>query len=277
MTHFKNSLMKTLALTLLLSLGLSGQAFAQSEVSNESGESRVAYIGALGALSSEYLGSADEELRAFPYVSVSDYKGIDLFGTQLSYRAVETGTGQGLGKWSLRAGQSLTYQAGRDSDDSPTLTGLDDINGSVLAGGYLRGTFGPVGIRLDAGQDFIGGHDGVVANASIGTFLPLGRLKIQPSASINWGSADHNQSFFGITQAQSNASGLAVNDVDSGIYGYSVNLVSWYELNDDYVVTLIGSHRWFSGDADDSPILLAEDGADTGLFVALGIARKFKL
>ena len=270
--------MKLYALTFILSVTSLGQAFAQSgDISNESGERSVAFIGGLGALTSEYLGSDQEELRVFPYVSVQDFKGIDLFGTSLSYRAVETGTGEGLGKWSLRAGPNLTYQAGRDSEDSPTLTGLEDVDFSVLAGGYLRGTFGPVGIRLDAGQDIAGGHHGVVANASVGTFLPLGKLKIQPSASVNWGSADHNQSFFGITQAQSNASGLAVNDVDSGVYGYSVNLVSWYELSDDYVITAIGSHRWFANDADDSPILLANDGANTGVFFALGIARKFNL
>ncbi|MEP3653445.1 MAG: MipA/OmpV family protein [Litorimonas sp.] len=269
--------MKTFVLALILSLGSTASVLAQSEVSNESAETNVAFVGALGTYSSEYLGSDQKEFGALPYLSIQDYKGIDLFGTSLSYRAVETGTGQGLGKWSLRAGPNLTYQGGRDSDDSPTLTGLEDIDASVLLGGYMRGTFGPVGFRFDAGQDILGGHDGVVANASIGTFLPLGKIKVQPSASVSWGSADHNQSFFGITQAQSNASGLTVNDLDSGVYGYSVNLVSWYELNDDYVVTFIGSHRWFTGDADDSPIILAEDGSDTGVFFALGIARKFNL
>lgn len=270
--------MKTLSLSLIASLALTTTAFAQSgEVSNETDESDVVFLGAIGLHSSKYLGSAEEETRILPYVSVSDYKGFDLFATSLSYRAIETGTGQGLGKWSLRAGPSLTYESGRDSDDSPTLTGLENIDASVLAGGYIRGTFGPVGLRFNAGQDIAGGHEGVSANASIGTFLPLGRLKIQPSASVSWGSADFNQNFFGITQAQSNASGLAVNDVDSGVYGYSVNLVSWYELTDDYVITLIGSHRWFNGDADDSPILLAADGADTGLFVSVGFARRFNL
>lgn len=271
--------MKTLSLALLLAVGTAAQAYAQSQdapVESEN-DGAVAFVGALGLLSSEYLGSAEEELRGFPYVSVRDYKGFDLFGTTLSYRAFKTGTGEGLGKWSLQAGPNLSYQSGRDSDDSPTLTGLEDVGGSVLAGGYLRGSYGPIGYRLDAGQDVIGGHDGLVANASIGTFLPLGRLKVQPSASINWGSGAHNKSFFGITQDQSDASGLAVNNVDSGVYGYSVNLVSWYELSDDYVVTFIGSHRWFTGEADDSPIILAEDGADTGLFLGLGIARQFSL
>jgi len=48
-------------------------------------------------------------------------------------------------------------------------------------------------------------------------------------------------------------------------------------LTDNYVVTLIGSHRWFDEQAKNSPIILAEDGSDTGLFVAFGIARKFNL
>jgi len=249
--------MKKFSLSILATLCLATPVFAQSgDVSNESDESSVAFLGALGLHSSEYLGSAEEETRVFPYVSVQDYKGFDLFATSLSYRALETGTGQGLGKWSLRAGPSGTR---------------------LRAGGYVRGTFGPVGLRVSAGQDIAGGHDGISANASVGTFLPLGRLKIQPSASVSWGSANFNESFFGITQAQSSASGLAVNDVNSGIYGYSVNLVSWYEITDNYVITAIGSHRWFSGEANNSPIILADDGADTGLFVGLGIARKFNL
>lgn len=268
----------TLCLSFALSLGLSSHAFGQSsDMPNGSDGSATAFVGAQVVLNSEYLGSADEDLQVLPYLSVDNFKGFDLFGTSLGYRALETGTGEGLGKWSLRAGPSLTYEIGRDSEDSPALAGLEDIDGSIVAGGYVRGTFGPVGLRFSAGQDIADGHDGISANASIGTLLPLGRLNIQPSASVSWGSANHNQSFFGITQDQSLTSGLAANDVNSGIYGYSANVVSWYELNENYVLTLIGSHRWFSGEANDSPILLAEDGADTGLFLSVGIARKFNL
>jgi len=270
--------MKIVTPLLMSLLGVSHSAFAQTgEAPVQIEDETIAFIGAIGLLSSEYLGSADEELRPLPYLSVDNLKGFDLFGTSLSYRAFETGTGQGLGKWSLRAGPSLTFQGGRNADDSETLTGLEDINSSILAGGYVRGSFGPVGLRLSAGQDIIGGHDGFVADASIGTFLPLGRLKIQPSASVSWGNKNHNQSFFGITQAQSEASGLDINDVNSGLYGYSINLVSWVELDENYTVSLIGTHRWFIEEANDSPIILAEDGSDTGVFIAVGIARKFTL
>jgi len=259
-------------------LGASAPAFAQSgEGQTTLDDDPSAYVGAIGIYRSDYLGSGEESYGALPYVSVDNYKGFDLFATSLSYRVLETGTGQGLGKWSLRAGPSLTYQSGRDSDDSDTLTGLEDIGASVLAGGYLRGSFGPVGFRLSAGQDIIGGHDGLSADASIGTLLPLGRLKIQPSATVSYGSSKFNQTFFGITETQSDASGLAVNNVGSGINSYSANIVSWYELGDNYAVNLVGSYRWFTEKAEDSPIILADDGADTGIFVAFGVTRKFNL
>jgi outer membrane scaffolding protein for murein synthesis (MipA/OmpV family) len=267
--------MKKQILILAGALSFAAPAFAQSdELPSEKG---VAYIGATTLLSSEYLGSADEDLRLIPYLSVSDFKGFSLFGPSLSYRALDVGTGQGLDKWSLRAGPSLSFEGGRDSDDSENLTGFDDVGSSVIAGGFVRATFGPVGLGFNAGQDVIGGHGGLTANASVGTFLPLGRLKIQPSASINWGSTDHARSFFGVTPEQSAASGLAEYNVDSGIYAYSVNVVSWYEVTDNYAITFIGSHRWFTGKASESPILLADDGSDTGVFVAVGFARKFTL
>lgn len=265
-----------LSFSIFLSLGASGVAQSM-EAPNDLNSGAVANVGVQALLISEYLGSNDEEVSVLPYLSVDDYKGIDIFGPAISYRAIETGTGQGLGKWSLRVGPSLTYQRGRDSDDSDTLTGLEDIDGSLLAGGYARATIGPVGLRLDAGQDILGGHDGLNVSASVGTVIPLGRLKIQPAATVNWATASHNQSFFGITPEQSAITGLDVADIDSGIYSYSLSAVTWFELNDKYSINLIGSHSWFTDEAKDSPIVQATDGADTGILVSIGLSRKFNL
>jgi len=265
-----------LAASLLISF-VTASAAAATEGPNTSDTESVAFVGVQAVLNSEHLGSAEEDVSFLPYLSVDDYKGIDIFGPAISYRLIDTGTGEGIGKWSLRAGPNLTYQRGRDSDDAETLTGFDDIDGSVLAGGYARATFGPIGLRFEAGQDFIGGHDGLTANASIGTVLPLGPLTIQPAATVNWGNSNHNQSFFGITPEQAALSGLDVTEVNSGIYSYSLSAVSWLEVTEDYSITLIGSHSWFTNDAKDSPILRAEDGADTGILVSLSVSRKFNL
>ena len=237
----------------------------------------TANVGAIALYSSEYLGSGDEEFTALPFIDVDNYKGFDFFGTTLSYRALETGTGEGLGFWSLRVGPSLSFLPGRNSSDSETLTGLEDVDGSLLAGGYIRSTIGPVGFRLDAGQDVIGGSDGLTAIASVGTSLPFGKLSFRPSASAFYGSSNFNEAFFGIDAEQSAASGLAENDVSSGIYSYSVNLVGYYPITDKWRADFVGSYRWFTDEADDSPIITAADGSDNGLFVGFGFTRQFNL
>lgn len=267
--------MKTLLHTLALSLAISGSAVAQSQDMPVSNNDGTGYIGASIVLNSEYLGSADEEIRALPYLSFDNVKGFTLFGTTLRYRALDVGTGQALGKWSLRAGPSISYQGGRDSDESENLTGFDDIDGSVPLGGFIRSTIGPIGLGLNVGKDIIGGHDGVTADASIGTFIPLGNFAIQPSANIHWADNKHNDSFFSVTSAQASASGLSAYDAGSGVYAYSAGVVSWIEIQDKYAVSLIANYRWFTGDAADSPILNASDGSTNGVFAALSVSRKF--
>ena len=92
------------------------------------------YIGASVLYNSKHLGSAEEEVRALPYLSFDNVKGFTLFGTTLRYRAIDIGTGQGLDKWSLRAGPSVSYQGGRESEDSVNLNGFDDIGACLSAG-----------------------------------------------------------------------------------------------------------------------------------------------
>lgn len=123
-------------------IAVSCNVFAQ-DIDNRMVTDNTAHVGISAVVLSEYLGFADEDIQALPYLSVDNFKGFDLFGTALSYRLIDTGTGEGLGKWSLQASPRIAYQIGRDSDDSPNLTGFEDINGSLPIGGYVRSTLGP--------------------------------------------------------------------------------------------------------------------------------------
>ena len=233
------------------------------------------YFGIMSLTNSEYLGSSDEDTRILPYLSLNNVKGFDLFGPNLTYRLIEAGTGEGLRTWSLRAGPSVTFQGNRDSEDSPNLNGFEDVGVSIPVGGYVRSTIGPVGLGLNVGKDIAGGHGGVTADASIGTFYRKGNFAIQPSLSLNWGDNAHNDSFFSVTSPQSGTSGLNEFNAGSGIYSYSAGIVSWIDFDNQYAVSLIANHRWFTSDAKDSPIINASDGSDTGYFIALGLSRKF--
>lgn len=266
-------LLPSIAFTLATTVSMS--ASAQTQDMPISANDGTGYIGASVLLNSEYLGSADEEVRVLPYLSFDNVKGFSLFGTTLRYRALDIGTGQGLGKWSLRAGPAIGFQGGRDSDESVNLNGFDDIGSSVPLGGFIRSTIGPIGLGLNVGQDIISGHDGLTVDASIGTFIPLGKLKIQPGATISWANNKHNDSFFSVTSEQAATSGLAAYDAGSGIYAYSAGVVSWIEIDKKYAVSLIANYRWFTGDAADSPILNASDGSKNGIFATVGVSRKF--
>jgi len=203
----------------------------------QSSEDNIAYAGAGAVIFSEYLGSADQDISPLPYLS----------------------------------------QIGRNSNDSPNLIGFEDVGGSIPVGGYVRSTVGPLGIRLDAGQDVISGHNGFTADASVGTFYRLGNWAIQPSASVSWADSNHNKSFFGVTANQAAGSPLGGFDIGSGIYAYSANVVTWIEFQEKYALTLIATYRKFTNDAKDSPILRADDGSTDGVYAAISISRKFDL
>lgn len=264
-------------LSFLFSAVLSGQiASAQlPEPMDDNPDAGTGYVGVTGLVISEYLGSADEDFQVLPYLSFEDVKGFDLFGTALTYRLIEEGTGQGFGKWSLRAGPRIAYERGRDSDDSPTLTGFEDIDGSLPLGSYARGTWGPIGGRIDAGHDVIGGHDGFTVDASIGTIYRTDNIGIQPSLTVSWADDQFVDNFFGVSDAQSLASGLAPYNPDAGIYSYSANMLAWAEFEEKYAVVLTASYRWFTEDAADSPILNEVDGSTNGFFAGLSLTRKF--
>lgn len=251
-------------------------AFAQTDP-----QENIIQLGGALAYIPEYAGSADYDLRVLPYIGFDDLAGFELNGLALSYPLINLGTGQGPGEWSFKAGPRAGFDFGRNSSDSPTLTGFEDIDPSLLPGGFVRATFGPLGLRVDAGQDIIGGHEGFNADVSIGTFLPerllAEGLSIAPSVTLSWADQTHNQAIYGVTAQQSAASGLAQYNLGSGFHRASANLIGWYQLDKKWQLNAVVSYREYLGDYRDSPILRAPDGATSDVFTIIGISRRFGL
>ncbi len=246
---------------------------------NEAQEGPNIRIGAAALYTPKYVGSDDYDLRALPLISFDNLAGFELSGLALAYPLIDIGTGQGPGRWSLKAGPRVAFDFGRDSEDSPTLTGLEDIGASLLTGGFLRASYGPLGVRVDAGQDVLGGHNGFNADLSVGTYLPDGllaeNLAIQPAITISWADETYNQAIYGITAQQAAASGLPRYDLGSGFHRASVSLLSWYQIDDRWQLNTVLSYRKYRGDFADSPILQAPDGATSDVFALIGVSRRF--
>ena len=271
------TLVSRFLIPIVISIAASSPTFAQT--SEDQGHS-IQLGGALAYLP-QYAGSSDYDLRVLPYIGFDDLAGFELSGLALSYPLIDIGTGRGPGTWSIKAGPRAGFDFGRDSDDSPTLTGFDDIDPSLLTGGFLRAIYGGVGLRIEAGQDVIGGHDGFNADISLGTFFPPGviaeNISFAPSVGVSWADENYNQAIYGVTAQQAIASGLQQYDLNSGFHRASANLVSVYQIDENWQINTIISYRHYLGQYRDSPILQAPDGATSDVFSLIGISRKFGL
>lgn len=274
--------MKTLTRAVFLGLSLSFPSLVHAQdLDRNKDEVEISAIdlGGTVLLRQSYIGSDQTEVNVLPYIGLDNVYGFDLLGNTLKYELFDIGTGRGLGKWSLRAGPRAAADFGRDSDDSPTLEGLDDIDLSVLAGGFVRATLGPVGLDISAGQDFVGGHGGFVTDFTLGTRYPGDGWYLQPAVTITWADENFTQETYGITaeQALASTAGLAEFNTSSGFHQVSGTLLGGFELTKKWNVTGVVSYRESLGNFRDSPIITAEDGATGGFFGSLSLSRRFGL
>jgi outer membrane scaffolding protein for murein synthesis (MipA/OmpV family) len=158
-----------------------------------------------------------------------------------------------------RAGIQVGYDLGRRvSDDYGHLHGLGDIRRapSVEAfASYAISKEFPLVLRGDVRQ-FVGGADGMVADAGVYMPLPGSSRKLIMFAGPSITYADHRylQKEFGVTQAQALASGYPVFDPHAGTsavgFGFSVTRF----ITDHWLINLDGAVNHLLGSARESPI-----------------------
>ncbi len=264
--------MKPTCLAFLLSTAIA--LVAKPAGAEEKKDSHIDVGGAL-LVRPAYVGSDQTQTNLLPYLGFENIYGVDMFGLALSADIFDIGTGQGPGKWSLRAGPRVSFDFGRDSNDSPTLEGLEDIGASALVGGYARSTISIIGVDVSAGQDVIGGHDGFVADLSVGTRYPGDGWYVQPILTLSWGDQNYTQAVYGIGADAATRSILSEFNTESGFHQASATLLSGITLDENWSLTAVMSYREALGDYRESPIIQAEDGSASGVFATLGISRRF--
>jgi len=241
------------------------------------GELSAVDLGGTVLLRQSYVGSDQTELNVLPYLGLDNVYGFDLLGPVLKYELFDLGTGRGIGKWSVRAGPRAAFDFGRDSDDSPTLEGLEDIDSSLLLGGFVRTSFGPVGLDFSVGQDVIGGHNGLLADISVGTRYPGNGWYLQPALTLSWANENYTQETYGITADQALNSSLVNFETSSGFHQASATILGGFEITKNWNFTALFSYRETLGDFRDSPIITADDGSSSGIFTSISISRRFVL
>lgn len=176
------------------------------------------------------------------------------------------GLGYGNRVGNLDYSAALSYRAGRKDRDvssdsiasgSDYLRGMGDIKGSVVVVpglGYRITDW--LNVRLQAEVPVSERDNGEAVHFGIASPLytsPENSVTLALTGS--WGSSKYMQTYYGVSAAQSAASGFARHDAGSGIYAYSLNLDWTHKLTSRWSLLAAAGVTQLTGEAGDSPIV----------------------
>ena len=167
--------------------------------------------------------------------------------------------------------------ARKEKDDRAALQGLGDVAFTVEAGGYVRYEFDRYATAKLQLRRGLGGHDGLVAEASLEAHAPpLLRDKLFLSLGPRISGYDRRfaRAYYGVDADQARRSRYAPfapgSGVKAGVGGSAVYLVT-----DRVTVTAFGNYGRLGGDIGRSPLVLGPRGS-RDQFTA-GIALSYRI
>jgi outer membrane scaffolding protein for murein synthesis (MipA/OmpV family) len=185
---------------------------------------------------------------------------IDVRYRDVAFASVGEGLGVNVIRGSnYRAGIALAYDLGRlVADDESHLHGLSDIKAAPVMkvfASYVASEQLPLVLRLEARQ-FVGGAEGAVADIEAYAPLPGSSQTLVMFAGPSLTLADHHymQTVFGVTKAQSLASGYTAFDAHGGSDAVGFGFAATHFINDHWLINLNAAVNHLLGSGNDSPI-----------------------
>ncbi|HCT8910534.1 TPA: MipA/OmpV family protein [Enterobacter hormaechei] len=176
------------------------------------------------------------------------------------------GLGYGNRVGNLDYSAALSYRAGRKDRDvssdsiasgSDYLRGMGDVKGSaVVVPGLGYRITDWLNVQLQAEVPVSERDNGEAVHFGIASPLytsPENSVTLALTGS--WGSSKYMQTYYGVSAAQSAASGFARHDAGSGIYAYSLNLDWTHKLTSRWSLLAAAGVTQLTGEAGDSPIV----------------------
>lgn len=226
-------------------------------------------VGGIVYLSPKYEGGRSYEANAFPFVApygLGD-KGI------LQVRALDDVRWRVLQYSGFEFGPLAGYRLGREEDDAARLHGLGDIDGGLILGGFAAYRAGPLALSLSYHHQ-VTGDDETGALLRFGadyTLQPAAGFKLIATIGANYATDDFMAAYFGVSPAQSGASGLPVYRPDAGFKDVFVGATASIDLTDRWTLMLMGRYSRLIGDAADSPVVETENQ----FYGGVGLSYKF--
>lgn len=181
-------------------------------------------------------------------------------------------TGEGLGVnifrgKKYRAGVALGYDLGRRAQDSDDTRGLGNVNVAPEAKVFGEYLWFPVVLRAEARRG-LGGHDGWVSDLS--AYLPVyGRHQVYVflGSGVTFADDRYMAHYFGVTPAQSAASGYAPYAAHAGLKSVGLGGSATWMMSTHWLLNLLVGGQRFLGDAVESPLTQQRSQYATSLTV----------
>ncbi|PYE30753.1 outer membrane scaffolding protein for murein synthesis (MipA/OmpV family) [Rhizobium sp. PP-F2F-G38] len=204
-------------------------------------------IGAGAMYAPEYEGSGDFKVSPIPAVIITygDWLTIDPRG--VSVTVLEHNGFSLAGK--------VGYEMGRDEDDSNRLRGLGDIDFAATIG--AKATYKWEGLEIYAELDqTIDGSESLIGTVGAEYTAPVNEsFFVGAGVSATVANDKHMQSYFGVTPAQSEFSGLRKYEPDAGLKRVDFTATATYMVTKNWLVRGEAGLGVLIGDAADSPIV----------------------
>lgn len=191
---------------------------------------------------------------------------------------IDIGGGENGGGLSFAPSFSVVGE--RISANHSALAGLNNVAATYALGARIGYEF-PLNDMLSAEiygvpRYAFGGAEGLIGEAGLDVTARLTpQFEITGGPVVNFASENYMDKYFGVTAAESAATGgrLKAFDPTGGIKSVGIKMAARYEFVPDTFVTLNASYARFTGSPLDSPIV--QSGSADQFTVGLGFSRRF--
>ncbi|MHB2266171.1 MipA/OmpV family protein [Aliihoeflea sp. PC F10.4] len=227
-------------------------------------------LGVAAISAPEYEGDDKYKFFAQPIVSFGRQGTERRFSSRndnISIGLIDTGT--------FRAGPTGKLVFERDGGDSDDLEGLDPIRFGAEIGGFAE-IYPTDWLRLRGEvRHGIRSHDGVVADVSADAFMNVTpTIQVSAGPRVSMASSDYFEAYYGVSPAESVASGLTPYTPDGGFRSVGVGAAIRWDVTDKIETSLFGEYSRLVGPAADSS-LVRERGDENQFLIGVSATYRF--
>lgn len=196
-----------------------------------------------------YPGANTDRARVIPLAQISYDKTLFVGTEGLGVNLINT--------HGFRFGPLLSYIGGRNEDSDPRLTGLGDIHASLTAGAFASYRFRRIEFSATVREAITHTDNGLVGLVQADYLIPLisRRMLITFGPDLEFANARYNQTWFGVTQAQSLDSGLPVFSPGAGVRDAGAHATFTYRYTEHFILRAFASVKEISGNDANSPLI----------------------